>query len=116
MLEAELACIAAAEAAKAETYSVQVKPISGVTNQGGTIVFGGGRTLLHIEEVQEMPSPSTWIECSGIILSTKTTSNVSTDSSKCGSKDVSHKETTKRSKSDKVGCVKSLNVTTSNEK
>jgi len=51
MLEAELACIAAAEAAKPKTSSVKVKPISGVTNQGGTIVFGGGITLLHIEEV-----------------------------------------------------------------
>jgi len=74
MLEAELACIAAAEAAKPKSSSVKVKPISGVTNQGGTIVFGGGKTLLHIEEeVQESPSHSTWAEHSGIIFSTKKT-------------------------------------------
>jgi len=71
MLEAESACIAAAEAARPKTCSVQVKPVSGVTNQGGTIVFGGGRTVLHIEEVQESQSPSTWSEHCGIILSTK---------------------------------------------
>jgi len=79
-------------------------------------VLGGGRTLLHIEEGQELPSPSTWIEHSGIIFSTKTTSNVSTDISKCGSKDVLHEETTGKNKSDNVGCAKSSNVTTSNEK
>ena len=78
---------------KPQTSSVKVKPISGVSSQGATIVFGGGRTLLHIEEEQESPSPSTWIEHSGIIFSTITTSNVSTDSSKCVSKDVLHKET-----------------------
>ncbi len=100
-----------------KTSSVKVKPISGVTNQGGTIVFGGGRTLLHIEEeVQESPSHSTWVECSGIIFSTKTTSNVSTDSLKCGSKDVLHKETTGKNKSDNVCCATSSNVSTSNEK
>jgi len=78
MFQAKLACIAAAEAAKPKTSSVKVKPISGVTNQGGTIVFGGGRTLLHFEEVQELQSPLTLSECR-IIFSIKKPSNVSTD-------------------------------------
>jgi len=71
MFQAKSACIAAAEAAKPKTYSVQVKPIPGVTNQGGTIVFGGGRTVLYIEDVQEPQSSSNWSECCGIIFSTK---------------------------------------------
>jgi len=48
--QAKLAHIAAAKAAAPTICSVKVKPISGVSNQGGTIVFGGGRTLLHIEK------------------------------------------------------------------
>jgi len=111
MLEAKLACIAAAEAAKPKTCSVQVKPIPGVTNQGGTIVFGGGRTVLHIEEVQELQSPSTWSEHSGIIFSTKKSSNVSTDLSKCGLTYGSDKETNRD-----VGCASSSNVARSNQK
>ncbi len=44
-------------------------------------MFGGGRMLLHIEEEHELPTPSTWMECSGIIFPT-TMSNVSTDTLK----------------------------------
>jgi len=60
MLQAELACIAAVEAAKPKTSSVKAKLISGVSNQGGAIVFGGGRMLLHIEEDHKLSTPSTW--------------------------------------------------------
>jgi len=117
MLEAKLAHITAAEAAKPKSMSVKVKPISGVTNQGGTILFGGGRTLLHIEEeVQELSSHSTWVKHSGIICSTKTTSNVSTDSLKCGSNDVLDKKTTGKNKSDNVCCATRSNVSASDEK
>jgi len=116
MLEAELARIAAVEAAKPKIMSVKVKPIPGVCNQGGTIVFGGGRTLLHIEEeVQELPSPSTWMERSGIMVST-TTSNISTATSKCGSNDVVNDESIGNSKFGDVDCAKKSSVATSNEK
>ncbi len=56
MFEAKLACIAAAEAAKPKICSIQIKPIPVVANQGGTIVIGGDRTVLNIEEVQESQS------------------------------------------------------------
>jgi len=78
-------------------------------------VFGGGRMLLHIEEEHELPTPSTWMECSGIIFST-TTSNVSTYTLECGSKNVIHDETTGKSKSGDADCAKTSNVTSSNEK
>jgi len=79
MFEAKLACIAAAEAAKPKICSIQVKPIPGVANQGGTIVFGGGRTVLHIEEVQESQSSTKLSECGGVISSTTIPTNTSKD-------------------------------------
>jgi len=104
------------EAAKPKIMSVKVKPISGVSNQGGTIVFGGGRTLLHIEEeVQELPSRSTWMERSGIMVST-TMSNISTATLKCGSNNVVNDESIGNSKFGDVDCAKRSSVATSNEK
>jgi len=52
-LDAELAHIPSAEAAKPKICSVQVKPTAGTANQGSTIFFGDGRTVIHILEVQE---------------------------------------------------------------
>jgi len=113
LLQAKLACIAAVEAAKPKTSSVKVKPISGVSNQGGMIVLGGGKLLLQIEEEHKLPTPLTWMECSGIICSTR--SKVPTDTLKCGSKDVLHDKTTGKSKFGEVDFAQSSNGTTSNE-
>jgi len=65
------------EAVKSKICSIQVKPIPGVANHGGTIVFGGGRTVLCIEEVQESQGSTQLNECGGVISSTIIPSNAS---------------------------------------
>jgi len=56
MFDAKLVHIAAAGAAKPKICSIHMKLIPGVANQGCTIIFGGGRIVLHILEVQESQS------------------------------------------------------------
>jgi len=51
-----MACILQLKQPNLRICSIQVKPNLGVANQGGTIMFGGGRAVFHIEEVQESQS------------------------------------------------------------
>jgi len=93
---------------------IQVKPIPGVANQGGTIVFGDGRTVLHIEEVQESQSSAESNECGGVISSTMVPSIVTKDVSKCASMYATHEKANANIKFGDGGCDSCSNMARSN--